>query len=779
MTNGAYFYSYSVGLEKPAHPNQDRSGRVKYVLIVSGHGNDLGLIQAGGSYNVSLSGQYGSRFRQLVVVVSRGRLQPLPGVSGLRAGTCLGLSTVTNTDNRTKSTASFTWVTPDERLPDGECVTIRAAVVDEKQFLYQSDDPLTTQLCTPSLKQRNLAKQNRTAATLQPSLRKKPNSSSATRPESVFSPRNQNHDSAEKKGIHVYQAKENIESSTVTVNSQLQDFPTIEMLQSMNGGYRTGKRKTQLQPRRFRKENLLNILVRHRRESPSSRTDLATTTEDDRSLKWRLISKACCRSGSRFGSKPYHTDCDEASRKFVSRNIAELTHLQPVCVEQFSLCCKAKQKEGGYLIDSNDAGREDQPTDDSTDQRASSETAISDSPTGASSSTAVGKEISTQQACCLNGLRTAYDSDKSCIDEGKTYANQTDAGEQGSADAATACLAEFSRCCEDLRKHVGGSSRPPRVDLTTLQDLQLMQHCCRQGSVEGLSPEANCEQNATEYARLPLRNSTDRQLQCSGKYTECCSARQAQNADLIALIYPSIHRNKTLKTSAPFANVTTDDVQSQSADIASIIEIISLEPQVTNVLQSATTPLRMEEEDSSQSEQSSAALTNFDGNDLIRPVTEVDNPSQLAEGPTTAPLRPVTEGHMAQSIFERSREPTASPSPMAQRSQSPLSWYDIGTDTLVVLSKHRRTLRLCCLQGKAVDVDTDHPESCQLDAESYTSGTRLTDRVKQCCKDIFVHCCESMDPGHRGTTLTRASVSNIRRLLTYSGENTNRDRYYS
>ncbi|CAH1250577.1 Hypp8877 [Branchiostoma lanceolatum] len=765
------------GLEKPLYPNTDSSGRVKYVLTV--RDDDLGPIQAGGSFNVLVSGLYGSRFHQLEVVASRGRLQTPPGDPALRAGTCHGLSAVTNTDNRTKNTVSFTWVAPDERLPDGECVTIRAAVVDEKQFLYQNDGGLTVQLCA-SLKQINLTRPNTTkpyratVSTTKSSLRNLPIPSSATRPKSVYSLQNKDEKSGEKKGIHSYEVQKSPES-VATASTQLSDFLTREMFQSANGGHRTDKGTTQPRARRFRKEKLLNILVRNRRESPSTRTDLATTIEDDRSLKWRLISKACCRSGSRFGNKPHVTDCDEASRKFVSRNIAELTHLRAVCVDEFAFCCKEKQREGGYLIESS----EDQPTeplDGSTGQQSAM--AVSYTPTGATSSTTAEKEISIQHACCLNGLRTAYDSGKSCFDEGESYANQTNADELESANAATACMVEFSRCCEVLREHVesveGSSSRPPQADLATLQDLQLTQHCCRQGSVEGLSPEADCEHSAVDYARLPLRNSTDRQLQCSSKYTECCSARQADNENLVALIYPSIHHTKTLKAASPFSNNQTgDDVQSPGTDFDSIIERILLGPQVANVLQSTTTPLGTGEQGTSQT-----ALSNFDGhdNDKIQPVTELHNPDQLAEGPTTVPLRTATEAHMSQSIIDRSSKPTGSPNPPAHRSQSQLSWYDIGTDTLVVLSKHRRTLRLCCLQGKAVDIDSDHPNSCHLDADSYTMGARLTDQVKQSCKDVFVHCCESMDPGHRGTSLTRSSVRNIRRLLSYSGEHVSRSR---
>ncbi|XP_019633045.1 PREDICTED: uncharacterized protein LOC109476513 [Branchiostoma belcheri] len=628
------------GLEKPPSPVPDGSGRLKYVLTVRDH--DSGPIQADGRYDVSVSGQYGSQFHRVVVVASCGRLRPLPGDTALRAGTCLELSTVANTDSRTKSTASFTWVAPGERLLDGECVTIRL---------------------------------------------------------------------------------------------------------------------------------LLNILVRNRRESPSSRTDLTTTTEDDRSLKWRLISKGCCRSGSRFGAKPHDLNCDEASRKFVSSNIAELMHLRAVCVEEFAFCCKEKRRDMGYSVESSShAGSEVEPTEplyDSTGQQ--SETTISDSPTGDSSSTAAMKDITIQQACCLNGLRTAYDPDKSCLDEGESYINQTAADDLESTNEATGCKLEFSRCCEALREHVGGSSPPPQeVDLASLEDLQLTQHCCRQGWVQGLSPETDCAQNAMEYARLPLGNSTDRQLQCSSKYTECCSTRQAQNLDLDALFYPSIHPKKTLKSAAAFPNQTTDGVQSLSNDIESIIERILLQTHVTNVSQSTTTYLTLGEQETSQSETSSAALRNFEiHDDRIQSVTEIQNTGQLA-GPTTAPLRSVTEAQMSPSIQSA---PT-------HRAQSKLSWDDIGMDTLVVLSKHRRTLRLCCLKGKAV-VETAHPKSCQLEADGYTQGARLTDQVRQSCKDVFVHCCESMDPGHRGPT--RSYGRNIRRLLGDSGEyvHGNREMYYS
>ncbi|KAI8518967.1 hypothetical protein Bbelb_022240 [Branchiostoma belcheri] len=763
-------------LEKPPGPVPDGSGRLKYVLTVRDH--DSGPIQAGGRYDVdvSVSGQYGSQFHRVVVVASCGRLRPLPGDTALRAGTCLGLSTVSNTDNRTKNTVTFTWVAPDERLLDGECVTIRAAVVDEKKSLYQNDGALTVRLCN-FLKQPNLPGPNTTKLpqttvnALQSSLRKKPISSSVTRPIAAFSLRNQNSYSGEKKGMHVDQVQKNTESATM-VKSQLLDFLIMDKFQSTDGGHRMGNWK--IQPR-FRKKNLLNILVRNRRESPSSRTDLTTTTEDDRSLKWRLISKACCRSGSRFGAKPHDLNCDEASRKFVSSNIAELMHLRAVCVEEFAFCCKEKRRDMGFPVESSShAGSEVEPTDslnDSTGQQSeAAETVISDLPTGDSSSTAAVKDITIQQACCLNGLRTAYDPDKSCLDEGESYINQTAADDLESTNEATGCRLEFSRCCEALREHVGENSRlPQEVDLASLEDLQLTQHCCRQGWVQGLSPETDCVQSAMEYARLPLGNSTDRQLQCSSKYTECCSGRQAQNLDLDAPIYPSIHPKKTLKSAAAFPNQTTDGVTSLSTETDYIIERILLGPHVTNVSQSTTTYLMLGEQETSQSETSSAALRNMEINydDRIQPVTEIHNLGQLA-GPTTAPLRSVTEAHMSPSIQSA---PT-------HRAQSKLSWDDIGTDTLVVLSKHRRTLRLCCLKGKAV-VETAHPKSCQLEADSYTQGDRLTNQVRQSCKDVFVHCCESMDPRHRGPT--RSYGRNIRRLMEDSGEyvHRNREMYYS
>ncbi|XP_078572244.1 uncharacterized protein LOC144859449 [Branchiostoma floridae x Branchiostoma japonicum] len=285
---------------------------------------------------------------------------------------------------------------------------------------------------------------------------------------------------------------------------------------------------------------ITNVLDRKRRETAESSANDVTVRRSV-SVRESLISKACCRAGRHFGGNPEISNCSEASDRFVSGNIAVLTDLREICVGHFVVCCKETKQNLQTAVPSLKSGPDTAPVqqeDNRSEEETEDENPLPEPPTEQSVLTSTKSAVQLAYTCCLNGRRAAYNLAKRCHDERDVYLNQTARGALHTVEALAGCRMEFGRCCHgqrDTLKSTGEPRSPPRKDLATLRGLQLKQHCCRQGSIQGLAPETECAQSAREFAWRPLKRSPGRRAQCSSEYKHCCALRQEQSRRVDAI----------------------------------------------------------------------------------------------------------------------------------------------------------------------------------------------------------------------------------------------------
>ncbi|XP_035689827.1 uncharacterized protein LOC118425117 [Branchiostoma floridae] len=285
---------------------------------------------------------------------------------------------------------------------------------------------------------------------------------------------------------------------------------------------------------------ITNVLDRKRRETAESSANDVTVRRSV-SVRQSLISKACCRAGRHFGGNPEIANCSEASDRFVSGNIAVLTDLREICVGHFVVCCKETKQNLQTAVPSLKSGPKTAPVqqeDNRSEEETEDENPLPEPPTEQSVLTSTKSAVQLAYTCCLNGRRAAYNLAKRCEDERDVYLNRTTRGALHTAEALVGCRMEFGRCCHgqrDTLKSTGEPRSPPRKDLATLRGLQLKQHCCRQGSIQGLAPETECAQSAREFAWRPLKRFPGRRAQCSSEYKHCCALRQEQSRRVDAI----------------------------------------------------------------------------------------------------------------------------------------------------------------------------------------------------------------------------------------------------
>ncbi|KAI8492232.1 hypothetical protein Bbelb_301290 [Branchiostoma belcheri] len=558
----------------------------------------------------------------------------------------------------------------------------------------------------------------------------------------------------------------------------------------------------------------LNVLGRKRREATSSSAN-DVIVRRSASVRGSLISKACCRAGRHFGGNPEIADCSGASDRFVSGNIAVLTDLRRICVGHFVDCCKAKQNE----LRMHRAGPEIVPeqrkeiTDNHSEEENEDESPLPEPPTEQSTRITTHSEVQLAYACCLNGRRTAYDLAKRCEEERDVYLNQTARSSVvHTAEALAGCRMEFGRCCDgqrDALKAAGDSRASARKSLANLRGLQLKQHCCRQGSIQGLAPETDCTQSAREFAWRPLKSSPGRRAQCSGEYKQCCALRQEQNrkvarirnarkgwqqrakptvATLTGITQttdkdtsskrpshneknreearirtPRKDRQQMVTPSVTTSNQTRDiadsSERSSQSSVTEMEEGPHLEIPNADHVASTATPYQHAEEivplsarrASSETKSSGANREKAENLKTIGSPDKRVKSSSRSERSKKAAKAPKSSAKGRRRTRRRHRVVRTRPGPPAGLLNDGLRPTTASPpDIAAVLDSHRRVLRLCCMHGGRVDPNVFEPRSCSLEADSYARGTRLTGPVRTVCQEVYEHCCQTGNETHPG-----------------------------
>ncbi|CAH1237815.1 Hypp5446 [Branchiostoma lanceolatum] len=551
-----------------------------------------------------------------------------------------------------------------------------------------------------------------------------------------------------------------------------------------------------------------NVLARKRREAVlSSANDV--TVRRSVSVRESLISRACCRAGRHFGGNPEIAECSEASGRFVSGNIAVLTDLREICVGHFVVCCNETQD---VLKTTVPLHKPSQPvpktleeiTDNQSEEETEDEDPLPAPPTDQNTQTSAKSAVQLAYTCCLNGRSTAYNFAKRCEDERDAYLNKTARDALHTAEALAGCRMEFGRCCEaqrDALKSTGERRSPTRKNLATLRGLQLKQHCCRKGSIQGLAPETECTQSAREFAWRPLKRSPGRRAQCSGEYKHCCALRQEQNKKVVAIRTARKRWQQRDTVSPTVATPTqTRDIGSSSKRPSQRQSSVAVREKgtrqevskVENFASTATSYFlsnsteesrrvnsrRASSEDSGSVEKSSrAGQEHPEKSTRIGSRDQADGPAlpnnkrmKSSSNPTT--VSDVQKGVRSPTRSERSRKAAKSPKSSTKgrrrtrrrnrvvrtRAGSPAQLQNYGArpsptaspDVMDVLASNRRALRLCCMHGGRVDPNVFQPRACSREADSYVRGTGLTGPVRKVCKEVYEHCCQAGNETHPG-----------------------------